>query len=366
MREQGAEDRIAGDARVAVRLAERGDLPGLQRPLRHVITHPADVGPRCVALRRVDRLFLRQGELVRHRPHRRLLEDARHRRGDELDLGLAQPREVPGAGDPEAELAGDEGVAAVGVRRRRDLVLVLDRAPELGDLEGRGLPEAGALEVRRVDVRAVLPEEVVESPGIAAGIGGADREAEGIALRELLGHRQHVIARRGNLRLTVRPGEARVAHHLDIHVEQMLRHVQRHRVALALIQASLPRRRQIVLCLESLRARRGVGHRLENAVAREVGNLDGVDQRQIGTLVGRHRNLQLGVEIRPDDPLLLHADAGLTRELIDQLVHDLAVGAGEPVPVGDRGLGLRRDPARAEGEHGRAERGGSEEATATE
>src|SRR4029077_17981713 len=118
---------------------------------------------------RVDRLLLRQRELVRHRPHRRLLEDARDRRRDELDLGLAQPREIPRAGDPEAELAGDERVTAVGVRRRRDLVLVLDRAPELGPLDRRGLAEAGLLEVRRVDVRAVLPEQVVEAPGVAAG-----------------------------------------------------------------------------------------------------------------------------------------------------------------------------------------------------
>src|SRR6185436_11997663 len=118
--------------------------------------------------------------------------------------------EIPRAGDPEAELAGDERVTTVGVRRRRDLVLVLDRAPELGHLDRRGLPEPGLLEVRRVDVRAVLPEQVVEAPGIAAGVGGADGEPEGVTLRDLLAHRQHVVARRGNLRLAVRSGETGV------------------------------------------------------------------------------------------------------------------------------------------------------------
>src|SRR5207244_7835634 len=93
--------------------------------------------------------------------------------------------------------------------------------------------------------------------------------------------------------------------------------------------------------------------------------LDGVNQRQIRALVGRHRDLQLGVQIRPDDPLLLHTDAGVAREVVDELVHDLAVRAGEPVPVGDGRLRLGRRAARAQGERGGAERGTLEEATAT-
>ncbi len=43
-----------------------------------------------------------------------------------------------------------------------------ERLPELGDFERGGIGDARALEIGRVDVGAVLPEQVVEAPGVAA------------------------------------------------------------------------------------------------------------------------------------------------------------------------------------------------------
>jgi hypothetical protein len=89
-----------------------------------------------------------------------------------------------------------------------------------------------------------------------------------------------------------------------------------------------------------------------------VRHLDGVDEREIRTLARRHRDLELRVEVRPGNALLLDLDAGFLGELVDQLVHHLAVGAGEAVPVGDGRLGLRGGAARAARHPGRAGRGG--------
>src|SRR4029453_13616276 len=97
---------------------------------------------------------------------------------------------------------------------------------------------------------------------------------------------------------------------------------------------------------------------LEHAVAGEVRDLHGMDEREIGALTRGHRDLELGVEVRPGDALLLEFDAGFLGELVDELVHHLAVGAGEAVPIGDGGLGLRGGVARAARQPGRARRGG--------
>ena len=47
-----------------------------------------------------------------------------------------------------------------------------------GRLDRRRLVERRALEVRRVDVHAVLPEHVVEAPRVLAEVQRPDREAE--------------------------------------------------------------------------------------------------------------------------------------------------------------------------------------------
>src|SRR5262249_54426872 len=100
-------------------------------------------------------------------------------------------------------------------------------------------------------------------------------------------------------------------------------------------------------------------------VAREVGDLDGVDQTEIRPLAGRYRHLELCVEVGPEDALLLDLDARLVRELVDQPVHHLAVGAGESVPVGDRRLRLGPRPPRHGRHRGRcAKRTPEEPATA--
>src|SRR5205814_6156081 len=104
----------------------------------------------------------------------------------EVHFRLAKPGEIPRAGDPDAELARDEGVPAVGIGGQRDFVLGVDGSPELRDLDGRGLRQRGALEVGRVDVRAVLPEEVLEAPRVLPRVHGADGESEGVALCDLL------------------------------------------------------------------------------------------------------------------------------------------------------------------------------------
>jgi len=301
---------------------------------------------------------------MRHRPHHRLLEEARQRRDGEIDLRLAQAGEVPGAGDPHPELAGDERIAAVGVRGRRDLQRVAEPAPELGDLDRRRLGERRVLQVGGVDVGAVLPEQVVEAPGVAAGVAGPDGEAERVAPGHLLRHRHQLVAAAGHPRLAVGAGQSRLLHDLHVQIEDVLRHVERQRVALALEHAALPRRRQVVVAAEALAGERGVVDRFQNAVAGEVRHLHGVDQRQVRALAGRHRDLQLRVELGPRDPLLLDLDAGVAREAIDQLVHHLAVGAGQPVPVGERGLGLRDGAARPRGRRRRGGHASEEPATA--
>ena len=122
----------------------------------------------------------------------------------------------------------------------------------------------------------------------------------------------------------------------------MLRDVERDRVALALVRAALPRGRQIVLAAEALAGRASpssIGSRMPSLA--KCGTSTVWISARSGPSSGRHRDLELRVEIGPRDALLLDRDAGLPGELVDQLVHDLAVGAGEAVPVGDGRLRLR-------------------------
>jgi len=126
----------------------------------------------------------------------------------------------------------------------------------------------------------------------------------------------------------------------------VLGHIERQRVALALERPALPGRRQISVAPKALAGRRRLVDRFQHAVVREVRDLDGVDQREVGPFAGGHRDLELRVEIGPRQALLLDADARLAREALDQLVHHLAVGAREAVPVGDGGFRLRGAGAR--------------------
>jgi len=205
----------------------------------------------------------------------------------------------------------------------------------------------------------------VEAPRVAAGVERADRKAEGVAPGHLLRHRDELVAARRRLRLAVGAGDAGLLHHLHVEVEHVLRHVERQRIALALKRSALPRRRQILLTTKSLAARRRLVDRLEDAIVREVRHLDGVDQREVRTFAGGDGDLQLRIELGPRQPLLLDTNAGLAREAIDELVHHLAVGAGEPVPVGDRRLRLRGAAARPRGRGG-GRRGGDEECSASQ
>jgi hypothetical protein len=78
-----------------------------------------------------------------------------------------------------------------------------------------------------------------------------------------------------------------------------LRHVERQRIALALKRSALPRRRQILLAAKALAARHCLVDRLEDAVVREVRDLDGVNQREVWAFAGGDRNLQLRIELGP-------------------------------------------------------------------
>src|SRR5207247_4193012 len=92
----------------------------------------------------------------------------------------------------------------------RDAERPAEPGPELGDLERRRLAHARALEVRRVDVGAVLPEQVVEAPGVAPRIAGADGEAEGVAPGDLLRHGDELVTAGRHLRLSVGGREPRL------------------------------------------------------------------------------------------------------------------------------------------------------------
>ena len=294
---------------------------------------------------------------MRHRPHDRPLEDPRHRRHGEVDLGVAQPREVPGAGDPEAQLAGDEGVATARVGGRRHFLLRVDGAEELGGFDRRRIGQGRALEIRGIHVGAVLPEKVLEAPGVFSRVDGADREAERVAPGHPLRHGEQLVLASGHVWLAVGAHEPGVSHDFGVHVEHVLRHVQRDRVPLALVEPALPRARQVVVATEALAGRDAVLDRLQHAVAGEVRHLDRVDQRQVGPFAGRYRDLELRVEVGPENALLLDPDTRLPREALDELVHDFAVGAGEAVPVADGGLrlGARAPHGGGQGRHGGAD-----------
>ncbi len=128
--------------------------------------------------------------------------------------------------------------------------------------------------------------------------------------------------------------------------------VERNGVTLALERAALPGGGQVVLATKSLAGERRVVDRFQDPVTGEVGDLHRVDQREVRALSGGNGDLELRVEIGPRDALLLDRDAGLAGELIDQLVHHLAVGAGEAVPVGDGRLRLGGGAPGARGEDG--------------
>ena len=178
------------------------------------------------------------------------------------------------------------------------------------------------------------------------GFDGADREAEGVALGDLLGHRDELVAAAGHARLAVGADQAGVLHHLHVQVEQVLRHVERQRVALALVDAALPRRGQVVLAAEALvgpTRRRPMASRMPSLA--KCGTSTVWISARSGPSPAGTDDLELGVEVGPRDALLLDADARLLGELVDQLVHHLAVGAGEAVPVGDGGLAWARGAA---------------------
>jgi hypothetical protein len=201
----------------------------------------------------------------------------------------------------------------------------------------------------------------MEAEGVLADVQRPECEAERVALGDLLGHRHELAAARGHLGPAVRTNEPGRAHDAHVEVENVLRDVERDRVALPLEEPALPGRRDVVLAAEALGGHGTLVHRSEDAVAREVGDLDEVDQGEVRPLAGRHRHLELRVELRPHDPLLLDLDPRLPGELIVQLVHHLAVGPGETVPVGDGGLGLGPGAPREGGRRGDGAEGASQE-----
>src|SRR6185503_3978993 len=121
------------------------------------------------------------------------------------DLRGAEAGEVPGARQPDAELARGEGITRVRVGGWRHLVLGVERSPELGRLDCRGLGYSRLLEVGRIDVRAVLPEHVMETKRVLAEVQSAQREPERVTLGDLLGHRDQLGPARRHLRLAVGP-----------------------------------------------------------------------------------------------------------------------------------------------------------------
>src|SRR5258707_14401369 len=94
----------------------------------------------------------------------RLLEEPRHRCRREVHLRLPQTGEVPRAGDPHAEAAGDERVATVGVGGRRDAQCSAEAGPELGDFERGRLAHGGGPGAPTRGDCAALPAAGVGAP----------------------------------------------------------------------------------------------------------------------------------------------------------------------------------------------------------